>query len=104
MNPQEQAYAFAAMMVSGACMGVAYDLLGLLRRIRGLCAVSDMFFGLLCAVGIVVTALWLRCDAFRLYAFLGAACGLLLYGISVGTAIRRIKRRIRYAMQKGRKC
>ena len=39
MTPEEQAYAFAAMLLAGVCMGAVYDLLGPVRRVKGLCAV-----------------------------------------------------------------
>lgn len=90
MTPAEQARAFVVMLLAGVCMGVVYDLLGPLRRVRGLCAAADLLFGLCCAAGIVTTALGLRCDAFRLYAFAGAACGLALYGATVGAVLRRV--------------
>ena len=90
MTPEEQAYAFAAMLLAGVCMGAVYDLLGPVRRVKGLCAVTDMLFGVCCAAGIVMTALQLQCDAFRLYAFGGAACGMVLYGITAGAVYRRI--------------
>ena len=63
MTPAEQARAFAAMLLAGVCMGVFYDLLGPMRRVKGLCAAADLLFGLCCAAGIVTTALGLRCDA-----------------------------------------
>jgi len=90
MTPAEQARAFAAMLLCGVCLGAAYDLLGTLRRVRGLCAVTDVLFGVLGAAGIIWTALRLECEAFRLYAFAGAAGGMTLYGATVGAAVRRI--------------
>ena len=47
MTPAEQARAFAAMLLAGVCMGVFYDLLGPMRRVKGLCAAADLLFGLL---------------------------------------------------------
>ena len=90
MTPAEQARAFAAMMACGACMGVAYDALGVFRRARGLCALTDMLFGICCALGIIWTALQIEIEAFRLYVFAGAACGMALYSMTVGAILRRI--------------
>ena len=90
MTPAEQARAFGAMLLCGACMGVVYDMLGIFRCVRGLCAASDILFGICCASGIVWTALRLEMEAFRLYAFAGAAGGMTLYGATVGAAVRRI--------------
>ena len=79
-----------AMLLCGACMGVTYDALGILRQVRGLCAFTDLLFGVCCAAGIIWTALWLETDAFRLYVFVGAACGMALYGTTAGMIIRRM--------------
>ena len=100
MTPTEQARAFAAMMACGACMGAVYDALGVFRRVRGLCALTDMLFGICCAAGIIWTALRLETDAFRLYAFAGAACGMALYGATAGAMLRRIAALMRRWMDK----
>jgi len=95
MTPAEQARAFAAMLCCGACLGVLYDLLGPLRRIKGMCAMMDMLFGLFCAAGMILTALHLQCDPFRLYAFIGMACGMALYGVTAGAGIRKLSAMVR---------
>lgn len=102
MTPQEQAHAFAAMTICGMGMGAAYDLLGPFRRIKRMCALTDLFFGICCASGIVVTALKLRCEPFRFYVFAAAGCGMALYGMTLGNAWRRILRYIRSRIQKKR--
>jgi len=95
MTPAEQANAFAAMLLCGACMGVVYDMLGMLRRVRGLCAIADILFGCCCAAGVILTALRLQIDAFRLYVFAGVGCGMALYGVTIGAAIRKLAAAIR---------
>lgn len=100
MTPQEQARVFLTMMLCGACLGVLYDLLGMLRRTAFLCALTDVFFGLCCAVSVVAAALWLRCEAFRLYTFAGVGCGMALYGVSLGNIWRRIAHNVRQRIQK----
>lgn len=91
MTPGAQAQTFLAMLCCGACLGAVYDLLGILRRIRGLCTIADLLFGLFCAAGIVLTALWRQCDPFRLFTFAGTAFGLVLYGITIGAGNRKIR-------------
>jgi len=103
MTPAEQARAFGAMLLCGACMGVVYDMLGIFRCVRGLCAASDILFGICCASGIVWTALRLEMEAFRLYAFAGAACGMALYGVTLGMIARRIAAGVRIMMEKREK-
>ena len=102
MTPTEQARAFTAMLCCGACLGVLYDLLAPLRRIRGMCTAMDVFFGVCCAAGMILTALRLRCDPFRLYMFAGILCGMILYGMTVGAGIRRISAMVRKKTAKNR--
>jgi len=100
MTPAEQAWAFAAMACCGVCLGMLYDLLGPLRRMRGMCAITDILFGVFCAAGMILTALYLQCDPFRLYAFGGILCGIALYGITAGAGIRRISAMLRKRIAK----
>ena len=95
MTPQEQGHVFAAMALCGVCLGVVYDLLGPLRRAAWLCAPSDLLFGVICAAGIAAAALHLRCEPFRLYVFAGVACGMILYGATMGSLLRHIGRSMR---------
>ena len=46
------------------------------------------------------TALRLEMEAFRLYAFAGAACGMALYGVTLGMLARRIAAGVRRMMEK----
>ncbi len=86
-------------------MGVVYDLLGLLRRITGLCAGVDLLFGILFAAGIVAVALIMQCEAFRLYVFVGAGMGLAIYELTIGTMMRRLAGFLgRNVRKKGEKC
>lgn len=88
MTPQEQAHLFLSMMICGAGLGVMYDLLGPIRRVRGLCALTDLFFGLCCAVGMILTALALRCEPMRFYTFAAIVMGMAFYGVTIGKAWR----------------
>lgn len=109
MTPQEQAHAFAAMLAAGVCLGGVYDLLMPLRS-GVCCAAADLLFGVLCAAGIIAAALLRQCDAFRLYAFAGAACGMILYGLTLGRLVRfgiricqKRWKKVRKAAETGRK-
>lgn len=87
MTPAQQAHVFAAMLLTGAGMGAAHDLLAPLRR-GALCWAADLLLGALGAAGMIAAALWLRCEAFRLYTFAAAACGAALYALTVGRIVR----------------
>lgn len=88
MTVQEQGRAFLAMMLCGVLLGAAYDMLGLLRRGRLLTAAADLAFGPLAALGVICAALYLQCEAFRLYTLLGAAVGFTIYFCTIGTFVR----------------
>ena len=90
MTPAEQARAFTAMLFCGVCLGGIYDLLSPLRSVKGMCTMTDMLYGLPCAAGMILTALDLQADPFRLYAFGGTVCGIVLYGMTAGAGIRKI--------------
>ena len=100
MTPLEHAKVFTAMLCCGISLGVLYDLLGAIRCLRGMCAVTDMLFGVFCALGMILTALHLLVDPFRLYAFAGTFCGIMLYGLTAGTLIRRIMAMMGERMEK----
>lgn len=89
----EQAQVFGAMVVCGAVLGGVYDALGLLRRGAAVHA-CDLLFGVLAAAGMIGAALWLRADAFRLYAFAGVLTGFGLYMLTIGMMIRHVSRYI----------
>ena len=94
MTVWEQARIFAAMALCGASVGVAHDVLSMMRRGRALTACADILLGVLMAAGVIGTALVLQCDAFRLYVFLGVAAGWLLYAASLGTIVRILTERV----------
>ena len=89
----EQARAFLMMALCGAACAGVYDLALLLVRLaRGgplWAGVMDIAFGVLLAAGMTLTALRLRMDPFRLYAFIGAGLGALIWLATVGRLWRR---------------
>ena len=91
MTVADQARAFAAMMLCGACAGMADDLLSLLRKGAWLAAAADMLLGVVCAAGIIGAGLLLGCDPFRAYALLGICAGWTIYALSLGTIVRILK-------------
>lgn len=90
MTVQEQGRAFLMMALCGVLLGAAYDMLGLLRRGRLLTAAADLAFGPLAALGVIGAALYLQCEAFRLYTLLGVAAGWTIYFCTIGTIVRLI--------------
>lgn len=76
MTALEQARALGMMAALGAALGGIYDLMGMMRRSRAGVGASDLLFGMLCALGMTLTALYLRMNPFRLYAFAGVALGM----------------------------
>lgn len=98
MTAAEQAGVFAAMAVCGAAAGGVYDLL---RSVRGgLVHLLDLVWGMLAACGMIITALSLRTDAFRLYVFAGFGLGLALYMLTIGTIVRVITIRVQDFVKK----
>ena len=67
MTALEQARALGMMAALGAALGGIYDLMGMMRRSRSGVGASDLLFGMLCALGMTLTALYLRMNPFRLY-------------------------------------
>ena len=51
---------------------------------------SDLLFGMLCALGMTLTALYLRMNPFRLYAFAGVALGIRNNLGQVKAAVRQM--------------
>ena len=92
MTVAEQARAFAAMALCGACVGAAHDVLWVLRRNAWMTATADLALGLFLAAGVIAAALQLRCEAFRLYTWLGVAVGWTIYAITIGTIVRILRR------------
>lgn len=88
LTAAQQALSFGCMAALGAALGLGYDLLGLLRRGRLTTGAADLFFGALTAAGMTITALFLRIDPFRLYAFAGVALGMAAYAATIGRLLR----------------
>lgn len=101
-SPAEQARVLLAMALSGAGLAAVYDVLRLMHRVllpgRIAGGALDAVFGVLCAAGIVLTALFLRVDAFRWYTLLGALLGMGVYRTGAGALMRSI------GMAAGRLC
>ena len=76
------------MAALGVALGGIYDLMGMMRRSRAGVGASDLLFGMLCALGMTLTALYLRMNPFRLYAFAGVALGLAAYAATLGRLLR----------------
>lgn len=92
MTVAEQAQAFAAMALCGACVGAGYDLLAVFRRSALLTAAADLTLGMLGALGIIAIGLVLRCNPFRMYTPLGIAAGWTIYALTLGTIVRVLAR------------
>ena len=94
MSTAQQAQAFLIMAVCGALLGMLYDALMILRRIRhagaAATALADLSFGAACAAGIILTALYLQIEAFRWYVFAGTGAGMAIYMLFVGTIVRKV--------------
>ena len=92
--PAQQARVFLAMALCGAGIACAFDGSLALRRLLGLCGVLagalDLLMGALAAAAMTFTALCLRVDPLRAYAFAGVAAGFALYRFSLGAIGRAI--------------
>lgn len=94
---EQQLRALCAMAVAGFTLGALFDGMTLLRRAlsagRLLTGLMDLLFGVCCALGIVLTALVLRIDPYRLYVFAGLALGMGAYAATIGTLVRILQKR-----------
>lgn len=87
-----QPQAFLGMMYAGLAAGMLYDASALVRKLlsagRILTAAVDCAFSLTCVL--LLATVWLRVNYldFRLYALLGAACGAVLYALTVRPLLR----------------
>ena len=77
---------------AGRALGGIYDLMGVMRRSRAGVGASDLLFGMLCALGMTLTALYLRMNPFRMYAFAGVALGMGAYAATAGRLLRALYR------------
>lgn len=111
MIAAQQAQRFAAMAVCGAACMAAYDALQavviLLRGGGAARAAVDLALGPLLAVGMTLTALHVRMDPMRLYAFAAVGCGAAVWRLSGGALARRAWRawaRMREKRKKAESC
>lgn len=88
MSISQQAVVLAHMMLCGAAVGLMHDLLALVRCGQVMTAAADLLLAPVGAISVIVAALALRCEAFRLYVFLGFAAGWAIYSFSLGTIVR----------------
>ena len=104
MTVHAQARVFAAMAACGCALGIVYDLLaaaaGLSGGGRAIRAVLDVFFCLLCAAALILTALYLRTQTARAYVFAAAALGFALYMNTVGRIVRYLTGKVRRIVRK----
>ena len=106
MTPQEETRVLMAMILCGAVLAVAYDVLWLLRKVcfpgRIALAICDVLFGILCGLGVIAAAFWLRADALRLYVLCGVLCGMMLQRISIGYILRRLMMTVKKEKKNGK--
>ena len=92
--PAQQARVFLAMALCGAGIACAFDGSLALRRLLGMGGVLsgalDLLIGALAAAAMTLTALCLRVDPLRAYAFAGVAAGFSLYRFSLGALARAV--------------
>ena len=104
MTVEQQLRALCAMTAGGFALGALFDAMTLLRRVlsagRLLTGMMDLFYGVCCALCIILTALALRIDPYRLYVFAGLALVMGLYGITMGTLVRIVQRRVLFFVKK----
>ena len=99
MTVMEQARVFGAMGICGAALGAVYDVLRLILR-GGFMPVLDLALGVAAAAGMILTALMLETEAFRLYAFAGVLLGIGLYMLTIGAIIRKMSGVVRNFVKK----
>ena len=93
------------MALCGAGIACAYDGSLALRHLLGMGGVLsgalDLLMGALAAAAMTLTALCLRVDPLRAYAFAGVAAGFSLYRFSLGAFARAIHAAARRAGCRG---
>ena len=94
---------FLTMVYAGLLCGVAYDILRLVRRMthagRMASAAVDLLFWLLAGGVSAYTLFRISNEPVRLYALLGALCGMLLYLAGMSEAIYGVIRTIVHAVR-----
>ena len=104
MTVEQQLRALGVMTAAGCGLGALFDAMTLLRNAlsagRLLTGLMDLLFGVCCALCVIVSGLALRIDPYRLYVFAGLALGMGLYGITMGTLVRIVQRRVLFFVKK----
>ena len=107
MTVEQQARALAAMVVCGAALGAACDVLGLLRRaLRAggvLTGILDLFWGILGALAVVLAGLRLKIDLLRAYVRAGVLAGMGVYALLIGLPLRRMVKAVQGRVKKDEK-
>lgn len=89
-----QARVFLSMLYCGLLIGAWYDLLAVVRRVleagRYLTAFLDMVFSLGVAVALVGFLLLTNFGEMRGYCLLGAACGAVLYALTIHPLLKLV--------------
>jgi len=93
MTVAGQMQVFLAMLLCGAAVGMAHDLMALFRHGLVFTAAADLALGLVCAAGMIGVGLALYIDPFRLYVFAGVCLGWTIYVLTLGTIVRVLKKR-----------
>ena len=98
MSAAEQGRVFLAMALCGVLCAGVYDAIRMAMEAIGggklLCGAVDMLFGVLCAAGMTGTALLMMTDPFRWFEFAGILFGIAAYGLSIGTFVRYVYKRL----------
>lgn len=87
-----QPQAFLGMVYAGLAAGLLFDAAALVRKLlaagRVLTLAVDCAFSLVAVL--MLAAVWLRVNYldFRMYALMGAACGAVLYALTVRPLLR----------------
>lgn len=100
-----QSAAFLLMLACGLEIGLAYDLLRLLRRLFRpgvmLSLALDLLFGA-AAAGLLIASLLKALDGeLRLYALMGALAGFLLYGATLSRLLEALLKRAARQLRRG---
>ena len=95
-TPSRQGIELMVMVLCGAAVGAAWDLLAALRRAafgeKGGRTAQDLLGGAMFAAGVMAAALELRTQAMRGYTIAGALAGTVLYRLTAGEVLRQLWR------------
>jgi len=86
-----QSQIFLAMVYAGMSIGLFYDILRLIRYMltagRALSLALDLIFGVGSAILLIAFMMEANYAELRLYALLGAFCGLILYAFTISPVV-----------------